>query len=304
MIKTIGSILVSMGALTEQQLAQATQKAAESEQPLEQYLVDNKVITAEQRAKAYAEQVSAPFIEQITEKMADPTVLVKVPLSFLRRNSVIPVLIKEKVVIVTAEPTQYQPIDELRLLLGQDASVGVSTQKIIIDSINRYYPIEGTTEMIEELAEQKELGEEGLAFEEIEEKEAPRRAPMGEELQEKEAPRRAPVGEELQEKEAPRRAPIGEELQEKEAPRRAPVGEELQEKEAPRRAPLGEELQEKEAPRRAPLGEELQEKEAPRRAPMGEELQEKEAPRRAPMGEELQEKEAPRRAPMGEELQE
>ena len=170
MIKTIGSILVSMGALTEQQLAQATQKAAESEQPLEQYLVDNKVITAEQRAKAYAEQVSAPFIEQISEKMADPTVLVKVPLSFLRRNSVIPVLIKEKVVIVTAEPTQYQPIDELRLLLGQDASVGVSTQKVIIDSINRYYPIEGTTEIIEELAEQKELGEEGLAFEEIEEK--------------------------------------------------------------------------------------------------------------------------------------
>jgi general secretion pathway protein E len=170
MIKSIGDILISMGILSHDQLVDAAQKAQGLEQPLEQYLVDNKLVTAEQLAKAYAEQVRAPYIEQITEKMADPTLLVKVPLAFLRQNIVIPIITGEKTMIVTSNPSYYQPIDELRMLLGLHASIAISTPKIIIDTINRYYPIEGTTEMMEGLAEEKELSEEELGLEDIEEK--------------------------------------------------------------------------------------------------------------------------------------
>ena len=170
MIKSVADILVSMGVLSHDQVVDADQKARASEQSLEQYLLDNKLVTQEQLAKAHAEQVRAPFIEAISEKMADPAVLVKVPLAFLRQNAVIPVMIEEMMFIITANPSHYQPIDELRMLLGSQASVAISTSKIIIDAINRYYPIEGTTEMMEGLAEDKELSEQELGLEGIEEK--------------------------------------------------------------------------------------------------------------------------------------
>ncbi|MEX0672308.1 MAG: type II secretion system ATPase GspE [Candidatus Babeliales bacterium] len=170
MIKSIADILVSMGVLSHDQVIEEAGKAQESEQSFEDYLVDNKLISQEQLAKAYSEQLGIPYIDQITEKMTDPTILVKVPLAFLRQNIVIPITIDEKPFIITANPSEYQPIDELRMLLGNEASIAISIPKIIIDAINRYYPIEGTTEMIEGLAEERELTEEGLALEGIEEK--------------------------------------------------------------------------------------------------------------------------------------
>ncbi len=169
MIKSVGDILVSMSVLSHDQVVEAMQKAKASLMPVDQYLVDNKLITAEQLAKAFAQQVDIPFIDKITEKMADPTILVKLPLTFLRKNIVIPIKKDGKTVIVAANPSNFQPIDELRMLLGTQVLTAVSTPKIIHDAINRYYPIEGTTEMIQELADEKELSD-GLEFESIEEK--------------------------------------------------------------------------------------------------------------------------------------
>jgi general secretion pathway protein E len=100
--------------------------------------------------------------------MADLTTLAKIPLKFLRDNQVMPIIINEQLTILTSNPLQFQPLDELNLLLGGGAQYAVSTAKTIVDGINRYYPIEGTKQMIEELQEEdKELGD--VEFEEIEE---------------------------------------------------------------------------------------------------------------------------------------
>jgi general secretion pathway protein E len=62
----------------------------------------------------------------------------------------------------------FQPVDDINLLLGGNARPAVSTTKLIIDAINKYYPLEGAKQMIEELEEEGEL--EGLEFEKMEEK--------------------------------------------------------------------------------------------------------------------------------------
>jgi len=46
---------------------------------------------------------------------------------------------------------EFAPVDEIDLLLGGGAQTAVSTPKVILDAINRFYPIEGTKEMIAEL---------------------------------------------------------------------------------------------------------------------------------------------------------
>lgn len=166
--KSVGDILVESAVITAQQLDQAAKEAQAAGKKLEQYLIEKKLATAIDIAKAYAQYANLPFVGEITDKMAEVTLLGKVPLSFLRDNIVMPVMIEGKITVLTANPTDFQPLDELAILLGPDIRFAVAPAQLIIDSINRYYPLEGTKQMIEELAEENEPGE--VAFEEIEEK--------------------------------------------------------------------------------------------------------------------------------------
>jgi general secretion pathway protein E len=165
--KTIGTLLVASGALTYEQLTQYESESAHDKVPLERFLVEKAVITPEQLARAYTQLLGIPYVEEITQAMADPTVLAKVTLPFLREQLVIPVMLHGHVNVVTANPYNFQAIDALSLLLGTGSSYAVATPKTIIDGINRFYPLEGTKAMIEEFAQ--EAGEEQVDFEAIEE---------------------------------------------------------------------------------------------------------------------------------------
>lgn len=101
--------------------------------------------------------------------MADLNLLGKVPLQFLRDNSVMPVVINGNTVILTDDPTKFQPLDELNMLFGGGVTYAVAPRTVILEGINRYYPLEGPKQMMEELEEEEALGTE-VAFEGIEEK--------------------------------------------------------------------------------------------------------------------------------------
>lgn len=165
----IGSILVSQKKISEQQLQECYQTTQEQSISLETCLLEKKLVTPDDIAQAYATLMHFDYISKITEKMADPSLLAKVPLRFLRLNTVIPLIINDQVTIVTASPLNFQATDELNRLLGGQAKIAVATAQTIIDGINRYYPLEGAKQMIEELEEEKGLPE-TVDFGEIEEK--------------------------------------------------------------------------------------------------------------------------------------
>lgn len=167
MRKTLNELLVEKKIFTSDQIGQYQITAQELGKPLGEYLVENNLISDVELAKIYAEQFNVPFIDSITEKMAESELLSKIPIKFLREHTVIPIRYKDKVTVVTSQPTDFQPIDELNLLLEGETGLAVSTRVIIIDAINRYYPLEGTKEMIEELEE--EVAAPGLELGEIEE---------------------------------------------------------------------------------------------------------------------------------------
>ncbi|OQA33816.1 MAG: Type II secretion system protein E [Candidatus Dependentiae bacterium ADurb.Bin331] len=167
--KNLNEILIEQGVLNAQQLQEAQTAAQSAGQTLINYLKENKLITPAALAQAYATFIGVEYVTKITEKMADPALLAKVPLRFLRKNLVIPLIINDRITVVTANPLEYQPIDELTMLLGEEILVAVSTSDMIIDAINRYYPLEGTKQMIEELGEEKGAPE-AVDFAEIEDK--------------------------------------------------------------------------------------------------------------------------------------
>lgn len=163
-------MLISSGRINTQQLSECQKETATTGGEVAECLVAKNFITREQLAQAYAEFASFGYIDQITEKMIDLTLLGKIPLQFLRDNVVIPIKKDNKITVVTANPQNFQPLDELALLLGGDVAYAVAPSPVILDSINRYYPLEGSKQMMEELAEEEQKLEEPVALEDIEEK--------------------------------------------------------------------------------------------------------------------------------------
>ena len=170
MKKTIRDYLITKNLVSPSDLSVCDAHLQEKGGSLFSCLVDKKFIDAVRLAKALADYAQVPFIEKITEKMADPMLLGKVPLPFLRTNGVMPIRYEGKLVIVAADPTYFSPIDDLQLLLGNHADVAVATQKDIIDAINRYYPLEGAKKMIEDLEEEVAEDLEDVQLADLEEK--------------------------------------------------------------------------------------------------------------------------------------
>lgn len=169
MEKSFTQSLIAAGLVSLDQIQECIKIAQDTGGRFEKCLLEKGYITPQALAKAYAAYAGFDYIEKVTDKMADLTILAKIPLKFLRDNEVIPLSIDGDVVVLTADPFQFQPLDEVNIMLGGNARYAVSTSKVVVDAINRYYPIEGTKQMIEELEEAGREDEE-VSFEEIEEK--------------------------------------------------------------------------------------------------------------------------------------
>ena len=169
MKKNSGELLVELGLITAEQQATCQQESEKSGVSVRDCALEKKFTTQEDIAKAYAERAGLEYIDVVTDKTADLDLLAKVPLKFLRDNEVMPIKMEGNVVILTANPFHFQPLDDLNMLLGGNAQYAVAPLSVITNGINRYYPLEGTERMMKELEEEEEVPKE-VAFEEIEEK--------------------------------------------------------------------------------------------------------------------------------------
>lgn len=164
--QTIGDILVSIKAITPALLAQLLEEGIAPER-VGDVLVERKKIHTRFLSKALAVQRGLPFIDAITEKMADNQLLSKVPLKFLRKHKVIPLKFEGTEYVITSDPRDVQPLDDLTLLLPNITQHAVASHETIFEAINRYYPLETSQEMMDEL---KEEDDSEINLGEIEEK--------------------------------------------------------------------------------------------------------------------------------------
>jgi len=164
-----GDYLVTKKLLTKKQLQEAHKVLAKQPITLPKYLLTNNILTPDQVAQELASYAGIEYVAQITEDMADLDMLGKVPLAFLRDNEVMPIRYNGTLTLVTTNPLLFQPLDELNVLLGGGFTYAVAPQPVLIEAINRYYPLEGTKQMIEELGKEDEDLEK-VDFQEIEEK--------------------------------------------------------------------------------------------------------------------------------------
>ncbi len=168
--KSIVDILLEKKIITDAQAIECKTLAEESGKTVAECLLQKGYVSAEQLAQASAALYTMPFVEKVTDAMADLTVLAKIPLKFLRDNVVVPLMVDNQLTLLTPNPSNFQPLDEVNMLLGGTARIAVATEKTIIDAINRYYPLEGSKQMIAAFEKEEELGPEEVDFGAIEEK--------------------------------------------------------------------------------------------------------------------------------------
>ncbi|MFS8507119.1 MAG: hypothetical protein LVQ75_03250 [Candidatus Babeliales bacterium] len=165
--KSIGQLLVNKKFITEDKLKEAQEGAQKIKISLEQYLIDNKILEDGVIAQVYAQELGLVYLEKIDDILADPKVLSRIPLKFLRENGVIPLKQSNEIVIATANPMEFQPLDELDMIFDHSTKVVIATRKVIIDALNHFYPLE-SGQMIEDLEEEGDMSD--LSFGEIDER--------------------------------------------------------------------------------------------------------------------------------------
>lgn len=166
--QSFADFLMNAGHITVQQAHECSQESKQIGTSFEDCLLAKEYLSPELLAQQLAIFTNFPYLDSISEKMIDLALLAKVPLRFLREHAIIPIIYEAQPTILTARPLQFQPIDEINLLLGGNLVTAISTEKIIIEATNRYYPLEGTKQVIEDLEEER--AEEGVAFEAIDER--------------------------------------------------------------------------------------------------------------------------------------
>jgi general secretion pathway protein E len=166
--KSLGEILVESGAITAEQLVALNEQRGQEES--DTYIRRHAPITDEQRAAALSIKFGLPLLTALSEKDVDPEMLAQIPLRFLRDTAVIPIRDERGGIrIVTSDPYEFAPIDELTLIVGTPTSRAIAPRSLIVDTINRYYPLEGTKEMIAELEEEKAIEGSELSFGDMQE---------------------------------------------------------------------------------------------------------------------------------------
>ena len=169
MEQAILNIFLKNGLLQDEQLATIRMEAKEDGVSLKTYLLEKKIVTQKDIAVAYGEIFSIPYIDEISEKMADQVLLAKIQFNFLRQNIIIPIVDGDRLIILSANPYNVTPVDELVLMLGKHAEQAVATATTIIDAINKYYPLEGASSMMEELEEDSKVDDGDLDLGQIDE---------------------------------------------------------------------------------------------------------------------------------------
>lgn len=151
--KKLGDILIDLNIVTPEQLQDVLREQKASGKVLGQLLLERGLVSKLDLARTLAQQVGLPFIEAITEQMANVELLSKVPLKFLRQHLIIPIIYNGRKTIVSANPRDLQPLDDLAILISGDVDYGVSTDTVVSEAINKYYPLETGKEMMDELQE-------------------------------------------------------------------------------------------------------------------------------------------------------
>jgi len=141
----LGQMLIQKNLITSEQLEVALREKKKSKKSLGSVLVGLGHITEEQLYPVLSEQLGIRYVT-IKNMRIDTKLLKKVPAKFATHYKFMPLELKGKLLTIgVADPLDVYAQDDLTLLLGFDVVPVLCTEKDILEAIQKYYGIGAET---------------------------------------------------------------------------------------------------------------------------------------------------------------
>jgi general secretion pathway protein E len=132
-------VLLQTGLVTQDQVQAALSSVGDAA-ALVGYFQDQGTLSEGAMFAALAESMGLPFVEELCGRDLDAELLGQVPMDFCQRTRVIPVARHpEGIQVATADPTDYQPLDDIRVLLNEEVQILVVSPGQIDRAIQEYF---------------------------------------------------------------------------------------------------------------------------------------------------------------------
>jgi len=156
-MKLIGEILKKICALSEETLAEALKIQEEKGGSTGEILIQNGAIREADLLKAFGIQFGLPLWSTISAEDMDTSFTQEIPIQFLKKHRMVPVAIPGGVYIAVNDPMLFQPLDDLRLILGWDGGETVlASRSAILSAINFAYDMsrDSAEQVIQDMREE------------------------------------------------------------------------------------------------------------------------------------------------------
>jgi type IV pilus assembly protein PilB len=151
-MRSLPDIIVELGFAPRERVDAAMLAARDGGTTPDQLLVDQGVITAEQRARAVAERLGLDFLD-LTQYRLDTAAVSLLPADVARRCELVPVArVGERTLVVAmADPANVVAIDDVEIQTGMNVQVAVATREDILAVIGQMTRLDtAVTEAVEE----------------------------------------------------------------------------------------------------------------------------------------------------------
>ncbi|RLB35342.1 MAG: type II secretion system protein GspE, partial [Deltaproteobacteria bacterium] len=153
----IGEILVKTSGLAQKSVSHALRIQEEKGGRIGEILIGMKAISEADLLKALAIQFGMRFLPELPHDGLKIDFTEKVPIQFLKKYRMVPVITPSETFLAANDPLLFQPMDDLRLILGLDGTeVVLSPNSTIFSAINFAYDMRDTSaeQVIQDLHEE------------------------------------------------------------------------------------------------------------------------------------------------------
>lgn len=155
MMRQLSETLYETAGLLEADFNEAMRMKKEKGLPLSDVLIRRKLVTEEQYLRAQSLRYGIPFVQRISLDNMGPAITNEVPLSFLKKYVIAPLLHtpareegsenpgdNARCIIAVNDPSAFQQVDDLlRLLVVKDYEMVFSTKESILSAISLSYDL-------------------------------------------------------------------------------------------------------------------------------------------------------------------
>jgi general secretion pathway protein E len=148
--RVLGNLLVRQGVLSAEALEPLFLQQREKGTPLGELLVQSKLASESDLARALAAECRVPFVETIDSDAVPTQLAGRVPITYAKNHLVLVLAEQDDSVdVVCADPLEVDGLDDIRAIFHKRVALSVAPPTVVLDAINRVYERQDTMSELE-----------------------------------------------------------------------------------------------------------------------------------------------------------